>query len=43
LAHPERVPAVLDLGAVAQRATNEVQSAARGGPDDSFRAARSRL
>jgi hypothetical protein len=55
LGGPDRVPAVLDLGAVAQRATNEVQGAARGavvaamkeattaGPDDSFRAARCRL
>jgi hypothetical protein len=43
IAGPERPPAALDLGKVAQRATNEVQSAARGGPDDSFRAARSRL
>src|SRR3954451_1686602 len=43
LGGPGRVPAVLDLGAVAQRATNEVQSAARGGPEDSFRAVRSRL
>ncbi|WP_433361598.1 SCO2521 family protein [Actinoplanes sp. CA-142083] len=43
LVSPERAPAVLDLGAVAQRATNEVQSAARGGAEDSFRAARSRL
>ncbi|MFI5890376.1 SCO2521 family protein [Actinoplanes sp. NPDC051513] len=42
LAGPGRAPSFLDLGAVAQRATNEVQSAARGG-EDSFRAARSRL
>ncbi|MCU7728693.1 SCO2521 family protein [Actinoplanes sp. KI2] len=43
LGSPDRAPAALDLGAVAQRATNEVQSATRGGPEDSFRAARSRL
>jgi hypothetical protein len=43
LLNPERVPATMDLGAVAQRATNEVQSAARGAADDAFRAARSRL
>jgi hypothetical protein len=43
LTAPERVRAALDLGAVAQRATDEVQNAARGGTKESFRAARSRL
>ena len=43
LAAPERARAALDLGAVAQRATNDVQNAVRGAAGESFRAARSRL
>ena len=43
LAAPERAAADLDLGAVARRATDEVQSAARNGGADALRAARTRL
>jgi len=43
LAAPERPPGALDLGAVARRATDDVQASARGGGADPFRAARSRL
>lgn len=43
LAAADRVPATLDLGAVARRATDQVQSAARPGGADTLRAARSRL
>ncbi|MFF5290525.1 SCO2521 family protein [Paractinoplanes globisporus] len=42
LASPGRPRTALDLGAVAQRATDEVQNGTRGGQED-FRAARSRL
>ncbi|WP_433293200.1 SCO2521 family protein [Actinoplanes sp. CA-030573] len=43
LAAPKIARGALDLGAVAQRATNEVQGATRGGREETFRAARSRL
>src|SRR5882724_281415 len=37
LAAPERPPGALDLGAVARRATDDVQASARGGGADPFR------
>ncbi|TDO42538.1 hypothetical protein C8E87_6311 [Paractinoplanes brasiliensis] len=43
LAAARRAPSTLDLGTIAERVTDEVQSATRGGSREPFRAARVRL